>query len=270
MNRIFNLVFFVLLPYLSLSQVSNSKGLVLYVQMESIGQGKNNGAPRPAILVFDKTISSYVSQKDSLDNLLSDKETKSIFLNENGEGGAIILSPTRSKNGSQVITDLARDSVWSSMKIDIKYFTKEARTKINWQLQKETKKIGNFECKSAKCMFRGRNYTAWYAPELAVPFGPWKLQGLPGLILEAYDEKEEIYFYFKSVEFPTKNTTSLIKEIDRKLVGSKGYAPYMTVKETLDMIEDLLVKWYETLIVNSPNGKFRKQDISVSFKEISE
>ena len=38
-----------------------------------------------------------------------------------------------------------------------------------------------------------------------VPFGPWKLHGLPGLILEAYDTNKFISWYFKSVEYPTKN-----------------------------------------------------------------
>jgi GLPGLI family protein len=32
--------------------------------------------------------------------------------------------------------------------------------------------------------FRGRNYYAWYAPDIAVYSGPWKLNGFtPGMIL---------------------------------------------------------------------------------------
>ena len=63
---------------------------------------------------------------------------------------------------------------------------------MEWKLNKETKNIGKFNCKKATCSFRGRNYTAWYTLEVPLPYGPWKLQGLPGVILEAYDEKKEI------------------------------------------------------------------------------
>lgn len=40
----------------------------------------------------------------------------------------------------------------------------------------------------ARCAFRGRNYEAWYAPEIAVSAGPWKFGGLPGLILAIKDD----------------------------------------------------------------------------------
>ena len=38
-----------------------------------------------------------------------------------------------------------------------------------------------------------------------MPFGPWKFQGLPGLILEVTDDKKTHQWYFKSVEYPTQS-----------------------------------------------------------------
>ena len=64
---------------------------------------------------------------------------------------------------------------------------------LNWELKKGTKKIGKYECNKAVAKFRGREFTAWYALELPVPYGPWKLFGLPGLILEASDDTKEFY-----------------------------------------------------------------------------
>jgi hypothetical protein len=37
-----------------------------------------------------------------------------------------------------------------------------------------------------------------------VPFGPWKFNCLPGLILEVYDTNKDFYWYFKSLEYPTE------------------------------------------------------------------
>lgn len=64
---------------------------------------------------------------------------------------------------------------------------------IQWEIKKGSKKIGKYECNKATANFRGRNYTAWFTTEIPVPYGPWKLFGLPGLILEASDDTKEFF-----------------------------------------------------------------------------
>lgn len=54
-----------------------------------------------------------------------------------------------------------------------------------WNITDETKSIAGYECIKATTNYRGREWAAWFAPELPVPYGPWKLRGLPGLIFEA-------------------------------------------------------------------------------------
>lgn len=65
---------------------------------------------------------------------------------------------------------------------------------IKWTLEKEEAAVCGYNCKKASCTLFGRNYTAWYAPEIARSVGPWKLSGLPGLILKANDDKGQISF----------------------------------------------------------------------------
>lgn len=67
----------------------------------------------------------------------------------------------------------------------------EAIPQIDWTLGTERRTIAGMECQMATCHFGGREWTAWFAPKLAYPYGPYKLGGLPGLILDLYDEGEE-------------------------------------------------------------------------------
>ena len=42
-------------------------------------------------------------------------------------------------------------------------------------------------CQRATCHWRGRDFEAWFAPDIPVRLGPWSFGGLPGLILKLYD-----------------------------------------------------------------------------------
>ena len=57
-----------------------------------------------------------------------------------------------------------------------------------------------FRMDRATCRFRGRNYEAWYTPEIPRSEGPWKLQGLPGLILKASDSRQHYTFVCTGIE----------------------------------------------------------------------
>jgi GLPGLI family protein len=83
------------------------------------------------------------------------------------------------------------------------YSTDNKLVPIIWSVEKETRKIGGFNCQKATGRYAGRNYTAWFAAELPFQIGPFKLWGLPGLILEAEDEKQEVRFLFKDINKET-------------------------------------------------------------------
>lgn len=86
------------------------------------------------------------------------------------------------------------DRLKSRVILDEVYLLKEKKPDIDWSIQNETKQINSYTCQKATAFFRGRTYTAWFTTEIPVAYGPWKLSGLPGLILEAYDREKEIYF----------------------------------------------------------------------------
>ena len=57
-----------------------------------------------------------------------------------------------------------------------------------------TREVLGYMCQQATADFRGRRWTAWFATDIPVSDGPWKLGRLPGLILEAYDEGQQHVF----------------------------------------------------------------------------
>ncbi len=76
------------------------------------------------------------------------------------------------------------------------YLVEEEFPLLNWNIQQETKIIGGYTCQKAETHFKGRDYTAWFTTDIPFQAGPWKLQGLPGLILEASDKKNEVVFKY--------------------------------------------------------------------------
>ena len=63
-----------------------------------------------------------------------------------------------------------------------------------WTMGDSTREVLGYTCQQATADFRGRRWTAWFAMDIPVSDGPWKLGGLPGLILEAYDEGQQHVF----------------------------------------------------------------------------
>ena len=63
-----------------------------------------------------------------------------------------------------------------------------------WTMGDSTREVLGYTCQQATTDFRGRRWTAWFTTDIPVSDGPWKLGGLPGLILEAYDEGQQHVF----------------------------------------------------------------------------
>ena len=67
------------------------------------------------------------------------------------------------------------------------YIYEENKADRKWALQDGTLTVCGYVCNKAVASLGGREWTVWYAPEITISDGPWKLYGLPGLILKASD-----------------------------------------------------------------------------------
>jgi GLPGLI family protein len=108
------------------------------------------------------------------------------------------------------------------------YWYSENMHEQNWQLWKDTLNITGYLCQKATCNFRGREYTAWFAPDIPISNGPWKFGGLPGLILKVYDTNK--YYVFECIG---------IKRYQEKFpIKTYNYDNYIKIKR-----EKLLKAW---------------------------
>ncbi|MEC3875017.1 GLPGLI family protein [Chryseobacterium salviniae] len=74
------------------------------------------------------------------------------------------------------------------------YVSYEEPNNIEWTLINEFKKIGNANCQKAITKKYGRNWIAYFNPNIPLSFGPYKFNKLPGLIVELYDDKKDFHY----------------------------------------------------------------------------
>lgn len=94
--------------------------------------------------------------------------------------------PVKSIN-TYVFTNTADDrlTLYDKFGEDPGYYD-EPLSEMSWTIDADsTSSILGYECFMAESDYHGRHWKAWFSPEIPLPFGPWKLHGLPGLILKA-------------------------------------------------------------------------------------
>lgn len=108
------------------------------------------------------------------------------------------------------------------------YHFKDEVPNIEWVLIDEEKKILDYKVKKASTTLFNREWIAWYAEDFKSSYGPYKFNGLPGLILELSDIRNHFHFKAKELLF---DTISYANTIDRMKVNS-------TKQEFIDKIKE--------------------------------
>ena len=112
---------------------------------------------------------------------------------------------------SNVLTDTEKTEVVSLEPLyPYRYMTHEPLAKVEWELADDTLTINELFCQRAVGKLYGKSWTVWYTEEIPSSAGPWKLRGLPGLIVKAED-KEGIHCFLL---YETKNEVRDINSIN--------------------------------------------------------
>ncbi len=139
------------------------------------------------------------------------------------------------------------------------YESREDLQKLIWTVrEQDTVTVKGYRCKTARCGLNGTGWTVRFTEDIPVVAGPWKLCGLPGLILEA-ESRDGIHYFvmeeLKNVKTPIYyEHNAITKKIDeKKLIGQRnnifGNKPYLnnpmyyTDVRELSFTEDMI--YYE-------------------------
>lgn len=89
--------------------------------------------------------------------------------------------------------------------------------KINWKISSEKEKIGEWNAQKAEADFAGRHWMAWFSTEIPIQDGPYKFNGLPGLIVKIEDKTG-------SHKLELKGIKNIKKELDINVFDAKEIA----------------------------------------------
>jgi len=126
------------------------------------------------------------------------------------------------------------------------YYVFETEDNVQWKIEADTKKINNYNLQRATAVFGGRNWTAWFTPDINIPEGPYKFRGLPGLVLYVEDDKKDFVYSFS-------RNKNLPKTYDTKSFLERHYS--------LDAVAIDLKKWVKLNLefYNDPYARMRTE-----------
>lgn len=90
------------------------------------------------------------------------------------------------------------------------YCVRENSNGISWKILDEFQVIGEYECQKAKTFYKGRHYEVWFTKQVPLIFGPWKLHGLPGVVVQVEDSENYINIQLEKIDF--KSTDTLLNQ----------------------------------------------------------
>ena len=160
--------------------------------------------------------------KDSLKKLVFQPgKVKSVSVIKNQQIAESVISTNQTGNGNvflpnsyisfTIYKDRNVQHIYTLDKVsdmsETSIFLDEEIYPQQWTIDSDTCRILDYLCYRATTKFRGREYEVFFAPEIPINEGPWKLYGLPGLILAA--KTSDGIFSFQAIGIQKVNDKSI-------------------------------------------------------------
>lgn len=203
-------------------------------------------------------IYASLNSKDDKGILYYDNE-QSLFITENKESET---SVRKMSDGSIVYPVNSIDSIANKTKFvlfdnqkkiffnniinnDIETILKD-KTRVSWTFLDENKKILNFPCKKAVGEYYGKKYIAWYTKQISNSYGPLKINGLNGLILEVFSEDNSFHWIAEKI-INQEN-----RNIIGKFISKYDFNKAVSREEYKNILDSQLKEFEDKININLP------------------
>jgi GLPGLI family protein len=179
----------------------DTASLMVHYKFSHVRDSNNRSTPymENMVLLLGKNSSAYKSYDKQLEDAIFKKQVQEQMANS--PDGRIMVNRKSSASGTQFYQFPAEKKLIRKEPLIMnEYLIEEDLPPISWLISSDTASFGGLLCQKATAHVKGRDYTAWFCPDLPFHTGPWKLNGLPGVILDAYDAKKEVIFQFDGLE----------------------------------------------------------------------
>ncbi|MGQ1910455.1 GLPGLI family protein [Marinifilum sp. RC60d5] len=171
---------------------------------------------------ISKNYSYYTFQSDSLRKTSNGKEMWSMLFKKaikEANGGIPTNGFPYKRSKTFVYKNYPEGKITVTDGLSLQdYIYEDELNAQDWEVLDSTKIIMDNPCQLASCTFRGRQWMAWFTPEIPISDGPWKFGGLPGLIMEVHDIGKQYNFVIIGIE---KKEEPIV--FSQTYVGSKKF-----------------------------------------------
>lgn len=204
--------------FVALAQRPDTAQILVHYKFSYVQDTNNRAHPytENMVLFVGKASSSFRSYDRQLQNELYRRQMQEAI--NNSADGNIRLDHKITASGTEYYQFINYKKLVRKEVMMSPYIINDVLPVINWRISSDKANFAELRCQKATCHFKGRDYTAWFCPDLPVRVGPWKLNGLPGVIVEAYDAKKEVVFKFDRVEKAVLGTSKPIKDRHGRIV----------------------------------------------------
>ena len=203
MKLIFVALFFFLSPSFLFAQEPDSVLAKVKYQFTWINDTTRTDSPHieNMILIIGKNASQYTSYDKIIQDEIAQKSIEQQIKNNGGLNNIHLTLPNRKSITQDEYFYFAKENKFFLKERVINfYLIEEPPYTIDWKISNDTMSFSGIHCQKATAHFKGRNWNAWFATELPFQSGPWKLHGLPGLIIDAYDDTKTVRFEFAGLD----------------------------------------------------------------------
>jgi len=195
---------FLLLTAFAKAQKADTAQAIVHYKFTHLRDTTKRDSPyvENMVLLIGKNASVYKSYDRKLQEERMRKSVQEQISNGTAMGGPIRVSSGGRTMGSSIeYFQFPNESkLVTKERLVNSYLVHETLPVLNWKITSDTASFSGLACQKATTHFKGRDYTAWFCSDLPYRAGPWKLNGLPGLIVEAYDAKKDVVFKFDGIE----------------------------------------------------------------------